>query len=191
MARGSWMFSTNNFLPDHRCEAAVEADHQVTLAAVVGLNDFGQFVFLEAKRFFAEDVLTSLERRHDLRRVQVMTGGDHNSVHSRIIDDLSFVRSAISKAEFLACVPRVSAARGTYSNEVQPTNFLHCWQQRVHRESTRPQHTKTNWLVGSHINALLPGNHFEPRVLLRRVRIRDQHAKKRAVRDAANNFVRI
>src|SRR5438034_11217368 len=125
MARGSWMFSTNNFISDHRCEAAVEADHQVTLAAVVGLNDFGQFVFLEAKRFFAEDVLAGLERRHDVGRMQVMAGGDHDGVHSGIIDDLSFVRSAISKAEFLGCVARVRAARGTYSNKLRLAVSLH------------------------------------------------------------------
>ena len=41
------MFSTNNFiLAHHRCEAAVEAGHQVSLAAVKDLNDFRQFVFI-------------------------------------------------------------------------------------------------------------------------------------------------
>src|SRR2546426_644832 len=115
--------------------------------------------------------------------------GDHNSVQSRIIDDLSFVRCAILKIEFLGCVARVRAACGTYSNEVQPTDFVHCWQQRVHRETPRAQHSNANRLAGSRIDGLLSGNYFESWVLLRRLWIRDQHTQKRLTPSGCNDLV--
>ena len=63
------------------------------------------------------DMFASFEGRDNLARVQVMTGGDDDSVDLGVAEYLVFVGGTVAKAEFVASVASTEASGGADANE--------------------------------------------------------------------------
>jgi hypothetical protein len=70
-------------------------------------------------------MLSSGERSQNLLRMQVMASRDHYGVDRRIVNQLSFVRGAISKAEFALDMLRMRTVGRAYRDQGCIARSLH------------------------------------------------------------------
>src|SRR5437879_3380070 len=78
----------------HRSEPPIEADHQPAYSLIprIRLPDRIEFLFGQTERLFAKHMLAAFERSQNLRRVQMMSRGDHDGADRRVGTNHCFVR---------------------------------------------------------------------------------------------------
>ncbi len=75
--------------------------------------DFLQLFFIQAKRFFAEDMLTALQRCDHLLGMQMMARSNYNRVDRGSVENFEFTRGAGTKSEFVSRMPRMGSVSRT------------------------------------------------------------------------------
>src|SRR5258706_10544238 len=86
-----------------RRKAPIETNHENSAWRswiVIRLRDSAEFLFVEAERLFAEDMLAGVKRCDHLFGVQVVTRGNYYCVDRRIAKNLLLIRGAGTKSKF-------------------------------------------------------------------------------------------
>src|SRR5580704_13479486 len=140
-----YLLEKRSHLDCHGGESTVETNHQhrVTArdAACVSANDFSQIDFTQAERLLTKNVLVSGKRCQHLRRMQLMTSGDHDGVDVRVIEDSLLVGCTVAEAKLLCRVTSVRAVGCAHSDQSHTIKLLDRRQQRTQSKAACTQNS--------------------------------------------------
>lgn len=114
---------------------------------VICLNNFIQFDFIEAERFFNEDMFASFEGRDDLVSMEVVTGGNDYCINIGIIKYLVLIGGRKPKTELTSNVLSTDSCGRTDTSEFDARNLLHCWKQSPFCKLTSTEQTDSHRLM--------------------------------------------
>src|ERR1700734_1775900 len=126
---------------------SVTADSIMARLILVRPDNAGEFGFIEAKRFFAENMLAGAEGCRYLRRVQMMARRDDRGVDCWIVENLLLVGGAGTKSKFLGSVARVRSVRRAGCNHFGIAASIDRRQQCAGGETARSDKADANGFV--------------------------------------------